>query len=80
MTGGVSIMDLGLNEFRLDLLDYMKTHNDIEHAPYGMHAVVQAKGSNIYIKKQGKRYKHTGQKQASPILYGIYFRGRLTFI
>ncbi|MCI6474726.1 MAG: DEAD/DEAH box helicase family protein [Mucispirillum sp.] len=55
MTGGVSIMDLGLNEFRLDLLDYMKTHNDIEHAPYGMHAVVQAgeefKRGAIYILK-----------------------------
>ena len=55
MTGGVSIMDLGLNEFRLDLLDYMKTHNDIEHAPYGMHAVVQSsedfKRGAIYILK-----------------------------
>ena len=40
MSGGISIMDLGLNEFRLDLLDYMKRHNDVEKAPKGMHAVV----------------------------------------
>ncbi len=40
MSSGISIMDLGLNEFRLDLLDYMKRHHDIETAPYGMHAVV----------------------------------------
>ena len=32
-------MDLGLNEFRLDLLDYMKEHPDIEHAPFGLHSV-----------------------------------------
>ena len=40
MTSGISIMDLGLNEFRLDLLEYMKTHEDIETAPKGLHAVV----------------------------------------
>ena len=39
MSSGISIMDLGLNEFRLDLLDYMKEHPDIEHAPYGLHSV-----------------------------------------
>ena len=40
MSGGISIMDLGLNEFRLDLLEYMKQHSDIETAPKGLHAVV----------------------------------------
>jgi hypothetical protein len=40
MTEGISIMDLGLNEFRLDLLEYMKTHSDIERKPCGLHAVV----------------------------------------
>lgn len=42
MQSGISIMDLGLNEFRLDLLDYIKTHGDVESAPHGMHAVVRA--------------------------------------
>lgn len=42
MTTGISIMDLGLNEFRLDLLDYVKQHPEIEKAPYGMHAVTRA--------------------------------------
>lgn len=46
MTNGISIMDLGLNEFRLDLLDYMKTNPDVEHAPFGLHAVVNSKGSD----------------------------------
>ncbi len=40
MNSGVSIMDLGLNEFRLDLLDYMKQGHDIEHSPMGLHALV----------------------------------------
>lgn len=46
MTTGISIMDLGLNEFRLDLLEYMKTNQDVEHAPYGLHAVVSSKGTD----------------------------------
>lgn len=40
MSNGISIMDLGFNEFRMDLLEYTKTHNDVETAPHGMHAVV----------------------------------------
>ena len=33
-------MDLGLNEFRLDLLDYINKHPNIENAPSGLNAVV----------------------------------------
>lgn len=40
MSTGVSIMDLGLNEFRLDLLAYIKNHGDLEKTPRGLHAVV----------------------------------------
>ena len=43
MSSGISIMDLGLNEFRLDLLEYMKHHHDVEATPHGMHAVVPAR-------------------------------------
>lgn len=39
MSSGVSIMDLGLNEFRLDLLEYIKTHPDLERTPPGLHSV-----------------------------------------
>ena len=42
MSSGISIMDLGLNEFRLDLLDYIKHHEDLDRKPFGMHAVVPA--------------------------------------
>lgn len=43
MNTGISIMDLGLNEFRLDLLAYMQEHSDVEHTPLGLHAVVPAR-------------------------------------
>jgi hypothetical protein len=42
MNDGISIMDLGLNEFRLDLLEYMKAHPDMDKKPRGLHAVVPA--------------------------------------
>lgn len=42
MSSGISIMDLGLNEFRLDLLDYVKTHGDLDKVPFGMSAVAPA--------------------------------------
>ena len=42
MSGGISIMDLGLNEFRLDLLEYIKTHDDLKKKPFGLHSVVPA--------------------------------------
>ncbi|WP_345990444.1 helicase-related protein [Sulfurimonas sp. HSL1-2] len=37
---GVSITDLGLNDFRMDLLNYVKTHGDLRSLPTGLHAVV----------------------------------------
>ena len=40
MSTGISIMDLGLNEFRLDLLEYIKNHEDLAKKPKGLHAVV----------------------------------------
>lgn len=39
---GVSITDLGLNDFRMDLLNYVKKNGDLEHMPNGLHAVVPA--------------------------------------
>jgi hypothetical protein len=40
---GVSITDLGLNDFRMDLLNYVKVNGDLKNVPRGMHAVVPAK-------------------------------------
>ncbi len=40
MNTGISIMDLGLNEFRLDLMDYVKKNGEMSKKPKGLHAVV----------------------------------------
>jgi len=55
MNSGINIMDLGLNEFRLDLLSYIKDNPDIENSPHGLHAIVKSnetlKSGVIYILK-----------------------------
>ena len=78
MNNGVSIMDLGLNEFRLDLLEYMKTHEDVEHTPFGLHAVV---GHNeytepgvIYVLKNRNRGVNIDKKNRLHPFYLIYVR------
>lgn len=40
---GVSITDLGLNDFRMDLLNYVKANGELSNVPSGMHAVVPAR-------------------------------------
>ena len=42
MDTGVNIVDLGLNEFRLDLLANLKEHPNMDLTPFGMCAVVSA--------------------------------------
>lgn len=39
---GVNITDLGLNDFRMDLLQYVKSNNDLKSVPNGMHAIIPA--------------------------------------
>lgn len=42
LKSGVSITDLGLNEFRMDLLGYIKESGDLRHIPNGLHSVAPA--------------------------------------
>lgn len=76
MNTGVSIMDLGLNEFRLDLLEYMKKHNDIEHTPMGLHAVVPASEDNpqgvIYVLKNRNNSVNIDRKNRLHPFYLVY--------
>lgn len=42
MNTGITIMDLGLNEFRMDLLEYIKRGESCQNVPRGLYAVAQA--------------------------------------
>lgn len=42
MNSGVSITDLGLNEFRMELMEYAKQHPELEKTPGGISAVTAA--------------------------------------
>ena len=46
MSTWLSIMDLDSNEFRLDLLDHIKSNGDMDKKPKSMHAVVKATEGN----------------------------------
>ena len=42
ISGGISITDLTMNDFKMDLMEYMKNHREmLEKAPLGMYAVVE---------------------------------------
>lgn len=68
METGVSIMDLGLNEFRMDLLEYMKTHGDVDHTPFGVHAVVKSEkpGVLFVLKNVNKDVNIKNQNRLHP--------------
>lgn len=76
MDTGINIMDLGLNEFRLDLLSYLKEHPDIEHAPMGMSAVVESssliKPGVIFILKNRSNAVNIDRKNLLHPFYMVY--------
>lgn len=73
MTSGISIMDLGLNEFRMDLLAYMKEHGDIDHSPFGIHAVVKGEkpGVIFVLKNVNEHINIENQNRLHPF-YMVY--------
>ena len=79
MSSGISIMDLGLNEFRLDLLEYMKHHHDVEITPHGMHAVVPARedasAGAIFVLRNVNDSVNVDHRTASSVLHGLHWYG-----
>ena len=73
MTNGVSIMDLGLNEFRMDLIAYRKEHGDIDHMPFGIHTVVKGDkpGVIFVLKNVNKQVNIQNQNSLHPF-YMVY--------
>ena len=76
MSTGISIMDLGLNEFRLDLLEYVKTHPDIEKTPFGLHAVapaaIDAKPGVIFVLKNRSNSVNIDNQNRLHPFYMVY--------
>jgi superfamily II DNA or RNA helicase len=76
MNSGVSIMDLGLNEFRLDLLEYMRENPDIEHTPFGLHAVVPSSQTNppgvVFVLKNRNNGVNIDRKNRLHPFYLVY--------
>jgi hypothetical protein len=69
-------MDLGLNEFRLDLLEYVKSHGDMDKKPRGLHAVVPAteelpEGVIFVLKNINKSVNIDNQNRIHPF-YMVY--------
>lgn len=73
MSSGISIMDLGLNEFRMDLLAYMKEHGDIDHVPFGIHAVLKGEkpGVIFVLKNVNEHINIENQNRLHPF-YMVY--------
>lgn len=76
MSDGISITDLGLNEFRLDLLEYIKTHGDLDRKPFGLHAVTKRtedlpQGVIFVLKNRNKNINEDNLNRLHPF-YMVY--------
>ncbi len=76
MTTGISIMDLGLNEFRLDLLDYVKNNPDLDKTPFGLHAIAPSRQDApvgvIYVLKNRSNSVNIDQQNRLHPFYMVY--------
>lgn len=76
MNTGISILDLGLNEFRLDLLDYTKKQGSLEHTPFGLHTILESCETMppgvIYILKNRNAGVNIDKKNQLHPFYMVY--------
>ena len=76
MSTGISIMDLGLNEFRMDLLEYIKNHPDIDKTPFGLHSVAAASDETpagvIYVLKNRSNSVNIDNQNRLHPFYMVY--------
>lgn len=74
MGTGVSITDLGLNEFRMEVMEYAKRHPELETTPGGISAVTQAlpdapAGVVFVLKMCTTRSTSTTATDCTPIIW-----------
>lgn len=81
ISGGISITDLTFNDFRVDLMEYMKTHRKkLDDAPMGMYAVSTPKGELresikpgvIFTLRQVRGMEQTREQNALFPYYMVY--------
>ena len=81
ISGGISITDLTFNDFKIDLMEYMKHNRKIlDEAPSGMYAVArideslreEIKSGIIFTLKQIKGYEQTKEQNALFPYYMVY--------
>ena len=76
MSEGISIMDLGLEDYRMDLLKYLENHPELEKVPKGLQAILsvdkgEAEGAIFVLKNKEELIGKNQKNQLHPyyILY-----------
>lgn len=81
IAGGISITDLTFNDFKIELMEYMKhSRKKLEQAPFGMYAIVapddnlrdQVKPGVIFTLKQVKGYRQTREENPLAPYFMVY--------
>lgn len=76
MNAGISIMDLGLNEFHLDVQELLKKYGDAAAMPHGIHAIARANLDNpqgvIFILKNLNRNINIDKQNRLHPFYLVY--------
>lgn len=82
---GIDITDLGLNDFRIDLSNYIKQYGEMTDIPEGIHAVVQSteflKPGVIYVLKNINEHININKLNRLHPYYLVYIdqNGKLLF-
>lgn len=76
MSEGISIMDLGLEDYRMDLLKYLESHPELEKVPKGLQAILsvdkeEAEGA-IFVLKNKDELRGRNQKNQLHPYYILY--------
>lgn len=76
MSIGVNIMDLGLNEFQLDLQKLREKYGDYEAKPYGIHAITQSDNNHpagvIFVLKNHNNAMNIDKQNRLHPFYLVY--------
>ena len=76
MNEGISIMDLGLNEFHLDAQELLKRYGDAAKMPHGIHAVTKANADNpqgvIFVLKNINHHINIDKQNRLHPFYLVY--------